>query len=336
MPNVPVDLSAPAALRESLGRLLDAAAGGRAGTTVEVKGPVAERANSRIFHARGGALPHPLAVKLCLRPHTLDPDPDTARRQYAALARLAEGMPGERFRAVRPYHLWEDLGVYAAEWVPGRSMTERLFRPLCPPALALELVRRAAGWLRCFHAAGLEAPGALEVADKVAELPILARAGSGLSAAFPEALGLLRATATRAARPSLPRSWIHGDFKTDNLLVCGEAVVGMDIQLSHVNVALHDVASFLNHLDLGLRQPQTWRPATFRGTLEAAFLRDYFGAPLGPGVRAALAWIRLYALLDVWLMVEQSPAPGLRKRVLRQLFRRSTGALIRELRAASR
>ena len=336
MPNPPVDLSAPAALQESLSRLLDAAASGRAGAAVEVIGPVAERANSRIFYARGGALPHPLAVKLCLRPHILDPDPDAARQQYAALARVAEGMPGERFRAVRPYHLWEDLGVYAAEWVPGRSMTERLFRPLCPPARALELVRRAAGWLWCFHAAGLEAPGTLEVADKVAELPTLARAGSGLPAAFPEALGLLGATAARAARPRLPRSWIHGDFKTDNLLVCGEAVVGLDIQLSHVNVALHDVASFLNHLDLSLRQPQAWRPASFRGTLEATFLREYFGAPLDPGVRVALAWVRLYALLDVWLMVEQSPAPGLRKRVLWQLFRRSAGTLILELRAATR
>jgi hypothetical protein len=44
-----------------------------------------------------------------------------------------------------------------------------------------------------------------------------------------------RRSAAAAASIDLKRSWLHGDFKTDNLIVSGQRIVGIDLQIKHEN-----------------------------------------------------------------------------------------------------
>jgi len=265
-----------------------------------VKGPFTVRDNSRLFYAECTAFPSPAAVKLCLSPHTGQADPDSAHQQYDALLRVSRALgDGCEFSVPRPYLVRADIGLVATEWIAGPGMTDLLLSWRCGTTQAQDLMARAGRWLRVFHQAHALAPGRLDVEHKlpfVAEMESTAAASEPL---FRRALSSLRQSAEPAAMVTLNRSWIHGDFKSDNLIVAGPRTVGIDIQLRRENAVVYDLAPFLNHLELSLCHPAGWRLARSQALLRKTFLSAYHPVP-EDAVGLPLAWVQLYLLLQGW------------------------------------
>jgi tRNA A-37 threonylcarbamoyl transferase component Bud32 len=294
------------------------------------KGPVAVRDNSRVFFAECQSFPFPLAVKLCFRTGTAEPDPETAERQFEALRRvwLQMSQDGGQFSVPRPYLLEKETGLLAMEWVTGTSMTQQLFSWRCDSTLAHECMVRAGHWLRRFHAARHLPPTALDVEHKLSLLSEI-RGIPIEDRTFSQALKCLRQSATAAGSPPLERSWIHGDFKTDNLVLSGRRVVGIDLHLRHENTVVHDMAPFLNHLELQSWHPGGWRLFAGTETLRKSFLGGYFGG-LERAIDLPLAWLQLFTLLFQWESARIRSGSWLHSRfidlchrsVARRLFRR--------------
>jgi hypothetical protein len=279
------------------------------------------RDNSRLFYAECTAFPSPLAVKLCLRPRTVQPDSDSAQRQHDALLRVfrALGNAGQ-FTVPRPYLVRADAGLLATEWIAGDSMNALLLSWRCSRAVAQRLLARAGRWLRCFHDAHALVPARVDLEDKLTFVAEMRDAHAVHDPVFFAALRRLCESAEAAAEVSVARSWIHGDFKADNLLVSGPRTVGMDIHLRHESPVIYDLAPFLNHLELGLCHPRGWRFAGCRALLREAFLTSYFGAR-SEALDVALSWVQLYLLLQGWHTAREHARSWLRCRLIDHSYR---------------
>jgi aminoglycoside phosphotransferase (APT) family kinase protein len=293
---------------------------GRHGQCV-IKGPISVRDNSHLFHAECSHYPTPLAVKLCLRPHTLQPDQDSAQQQYEALCRAWDAMGTDPELSVpRPYNVRADSGLLAVEWVSGATMTERLFSWHCNRTRAQQLIARAARWLRRFHACGALPPGTLDVDEKLVFVREMETRRSVSDPIFARSLSLLRGSAAAAGAVTLERSWLHGDFKSDNLIVSSERTVGIDVQLRHENPVVYDLAPFMNYLELRLWHPSGWRLLAARNLLGSTFLETYCGGR-ADAIALPLAWIRLYLLLGEWYTARSHAASPVRGFVLDLCYR---------------
>jgi hypothetical protein len=111
-----------------------------------VDGPRAVRDNSRLFYAACSAFPTPLAIKLCLVPHTQQADPLSTQSQYDAMQRVSQALgEGAVFAVPRPYLVQAERGLLAMEWVEGASMTDLVFSARSVPRDAEALMARAGG-----------------------------------------------------------------------------------------------------------------------------------------------------------------------------------------------
>lgn len=295
------------------------------------RGPVAVRDNSQLFYAECTTFPSPIAVKLCLSPRTVQPDPDSAHRQYDALLRVSRAMGDEaEFSVPRPYLVRADVGLLATEWVAGESMTALVFSWHCASTQARQLLARAGRWLRCFHGCHALAAGRLEVDEKLAFLAEMQTTQAVQDPVFFHALARLRESAEAAAAITLERSWIHGDFKTDNLIVSGPRTVGVDIHLRHENVVIYDLAPFLNHLELALCHPKGWRLARCWALLRDTFLSNYFAARDG-AIDLPLSWVQLYLLLQGWCTARTHAGSWLRAIFVDHIYRIVASRLVSRL-----
>lgn len=298
----------------------------------EVQGPLYERSNSRVYRLGHPKLPGPAAVKLCLEPYTLVPDGGFAREQFETLGRTRAALSDKaRLSVPEPYFLVEEHGLLGMEWIAGVDMTTALFASGCRLAQAQCLLERAGGWLRQFHHAGPMARSWLDTEYRLAQLEDnLAPRGVAEDRIYLRAISRARATAAEAGAAPLDSSWIHGDFKTDNLMVAGERTIGLDINARHRNTVFHDIAPFLNHLDLKLLHPRAWRFAGRRDRLVQTFL-DGYGLPGDGATRRALSWARLVSMLAVWQSVAERQHTLPSAWAARLLFRRATSRLTGDL-----
>ena len=265
-----------------------------------MKGPLAVRDNSNLFYAECSAFPSPLAVKLCLKPHTSEPDSTSAQSQYDALHRVSQAMgEGTEYSVPQPHLVQADIGLLAMEWITGKSMTDLVFSRHCKPAQAQQLIARAGRWLRHFHACHPLTPARLDIEEKLAFVAEMASAGAVSDRVFIHGLVQLRESAKHAAAVTLNRSWIHGDFKTDNLIISGARTIGIDIHLRQEALVIYDLAPFLNHLELHRYHPNGWRLSRSQALLQETFLVSYLEGG-GDAIATPLAWVRLYMILASW------------------------------------
>jgi Ser/Thr protein kinase RdoA (MazF antagonist) len=133
-----------------------------------------------------------------------------------------------------------------------------------------------------------------------------------------------------AGAAELRRSWVHGDYKTDNLLIAGPRLVGLDMHLIHESVVHYDVAAFLNRLQLTLLHARAWRLLPHRVSFEAGFVGE---ALREDGQRTALplAWVRLYMILCSWMGQSGRQTGWAKRRYLDLCFRRLTARLTADL-----
>jgi tRNA A-37 threonylcarbamoyl transferase component Bud32 len=299
-----------------------------------VTGPVREADNCTVFYLESPALPGPAAVKICRSGLERSPDPAAARQQYEALARVGERwQPVDGLQCVQPYALFEDQALVVMEWVRGRPLTEVLLGFRTSIREAEQLAARAGEWLSAFHRAERLPPQALDVEEKRTFLDGMGDWKPAGNAVFREAAAMLRGAARAAGSAVLPHSWIHGDFKLDNLLFDGGRMTGIDVQLRHSNAVVYDVGSFLNHMEMCCLDPRNpWR-IPHRDRLVAGFLRGY-QRDAQPLAALPLAWCRLYQLLCGWNTLMERPA-GLRRAFLGWAHERTAVGLSAELRAES-
>jgi Ser/Thr protein kinase RdoA (MazF antagonist) len=265
------------------------------------QGAVAHRDNSRVHRAHGET--SDIAIKECFNPKTMEANPALAQQEFGALRRvvdrtIASGM-SLQVRVPVPLALCDEQATYAMSWMPGRSATEALLLSDDGDG-PLRIGAAAGSWLRRFHALHplpQRPPDFQEKIETVREIgrraagdPLIARTARALVARLDATLGV-----------TMPASWIHGDMKSDNLLVEGESIAGLDLQIVDENVVAYDLAPFLNHLGL-LRW--SLKGATRGGVLVKAaegFLRGY--SLEAPAWSVPLAWLRAYLLMQ---MLERS------------------------------
>lgn len=285
---------------------------------------VAVRECSRIF--RGESDAGELAIKQCLDPVSGLPDVMAATLEHQSLDRLLQASRalGARQLAPQPMRLLEQFAVYAMTWQAGVPLTQVLMSR----GTSAQACGRAAGkWLGEFHALRklperqCDFRSGLVVAERLRN-PVR---GDRL---MDQAARLLAHTVSRAESISMPSSWIHGDFKSDNLLWADGQTIALDILLRYENAVIYDLVPFLVHIDLlrwGPRGLLNWRRLT---QASEAFLEAY-----GPSVstwRLPIAWLRTQMLWQRACNLAVAD-DSLRGRVRRATVRRALSGALRAL-----
>lgn len=272
------------------------------------------------------------AVKVSIDPSG-KPDAGGALRQFEAMERVYRAMPpAGMFTVPSPHFVMPELGLVVLDWIDGENVTRKVLSLRTPRADSTALARRCGEWLRAFHDAGPRPPRRIDVHEKLRRAMRSDAPHALHTPAMEPWFSALRETADAVMATDLRASWLHGDFKSDNLMVAGERLYGIDIQLAHENASVHDLASFLNHLALSMFHPRGWRQAIASRQIEAAFL-DGYGGPLDAGERRALAWLRLAGLVALRDEYRSHGRSTLAKALHDHALHRLANALRRELRA---
>ena len=291
-----------------------------AGVNIEIDGPVSIRDNSQIFHATvNTATPLQVAIKLCLDPQTKTPDKSAAVEQFAALERVSNVLENDnnRFRVPKPLCLSAELATFAMSWVEGKSLTSRLRHPSVFMK-GEDWIHGIGAWLGNFHKVGPLRRCQVCLDERIKVIEEL-RISPMPDRAFAEAIRVLQKTAPTMNGMDVEVSWLHGDCKTDNFLLSGNGIYGIDISLSYENPVEYDLAQFMNNLDLLLRSPQYLYLRGMQSKLEAAFWRGYRST--GPSVSDAyLNWLRLGFSLSFWHSMLKGRHRNIRTWILNRLF----------------
>lgn len=292
---------------------------------------VAARDNSRLFYAECSGAPGPVAIKACLKSRSEEPDAEAARRQYDALVRVHAAMgEGAQFSVPKPWLLMPERALVASEWIAGENLAAALFSWTCDGERALELAARCGSWLKHFHACRVAEPRPIDVEDKLAFLFRMRKARQVDEPLFDEALACLRRAAQRAGETVLPCSWIHGDFTADNVMTFGTRTVCIDVDGRYENTVVHDLAPFLNDLDLRAFHPGGWRRGFALAKLRRAFIGSYLDGANG-AVGVPLAWVRLHMILQTWTTALANARSPMRRRFAELSHRAVAARLIRLL-----
>ncbi len=292
---------------------------GRDPNAIKVIGPMQRRWYSVVFRAEGESSSDALFLKIFIR--TNGDVIALARAKYAAFDRVGAAMGrAGRYSVPVAYPFLVENGCLATEWVTGRNLREELNGWFIPRKRVISLLEEAGRWLRRFHHCGGEIVGRIDVDQRLSQLDaVIGETGCDLPSGSIEARAMLflRATAAKVARVPVRRSWLHGDFKADNLVATDDRIYGIDFDVGDDGAfeGLHDVVNFLFNFDLNLIYPGRWRYFSMRSDLEEAFLRGY-AESIGDGESAApmetivpplpFAWLKLHRALRGWAEIQRT------------------------------
>ena len=286
------------------------------------------RDNSVVYRASIGGGRAKAAVKFCRVPGTEHWDPAGAARQFDALRRVHEAfkLVPPQFTVPAPLCLSREEGAYAMSWVQGESLTDRL-RGRARAVAVIDELRSAGAWLANFHRVGPQRVGIADIDSKSAHLLAMA-ATPVLHPVFRQALSELTNAYPQVRALGVHISWLHGDCKADNLLLTGTGLCGIDLDLRYENAVEHDLAQFLNHVDLLAGRTRYWHRRPLRKALNAAFLHGYRSMN-GQVSDAVLHWLRLWGVTTYWHTAVAEGSPAWPKRwLLNRLFAGVAGSLL--------
>jgi len=180
-----------------------------------------------------------------------------------------------------------------------------------PVDAACRALGDAGRWLRQFHRAGGVGYGHIAIDERLAQLrEEFAESGLDLpdGSVVARAMAFLEETAGEVALIRLRRSWLHGDFKAENLVLSHGRVHGVDIDVANDVECLHDIVNFLFHIDVNHFRPQRWQYWFVHRVLRKAFLDGYADGTAQGDARAidqilpplALDWLMLHRILRGW------------------------------------
>lgn len=270
----------------------------------QLEGPVFRGHNSTVYRGTGKLFPWPVAVKLChSRGATSHAEVSTDTcQQHDALLRILDSMGTDSELTVPiPVGMIEAHGVLLTRWIDGQTLDAMCRDGRNSVEQVEQGVKRAGSWLRRFHDGHALEPGPVDVAHQLEVLRrTIAHCGqpSGFAA---RGLDVVRATVDEISEITVPRSWTHGDFKPENVILSGDLTVGMDGGASYENMVLLDIAHFLNHLELLLVNPRVLRLAPHQARLFSAFAAGYGFHGQIPS--RALLWVRLVSAIRVWIEI---------------------------------
>jgi hypothetical protein len=290
---------------------------------------LARRQNSDIYRCKTPEATW--IVKRCFEPGTDIISAPAALAEFSALERLYSAAIAAHTETLspRPFGCIKELGIVAMSWERGQCMTHHFLKFLGTIDAAEKYGRAAGDWLERFHGLHLLPERRNDFGQKWDYLHghIAANKLSG-DHLLQQVLNVLRSRVSVASSICMPYSWIHSDFKSDNLLVDGARVIGLDPYLQHENAVIFDIVPFLIHLDL-LR----WHPRGlfFRRKLaavEAGFLSGY-GA-ITPEWKLPIGWLRCEMLSQGYvrlLLAKNGAQVGFQQRAYRQVLDHSIAKL---------
>lgn len=293
---------------------------------IRIEGPVFRGINSIVYKGHGSFFSGPVAIKLC----RLTNDAEGAAYQYEALVRVSQRYPtGNGMTVPEPVVVIADHGILVTRWIDGVALKVLLRDAHQNQTEICSCLARAGEWLRRFHDCYPNRSAPVDVAHHF-DLVTRAIAGhGGESALVARALDVARKSAQTLADIPVPWSWIHGDFKPENVLLGGNQTVGLDMGARFDGPVLLDIAYFLNHLELDLLHPRAIRLIPHGKRLRDAFCEGYDLRVHTPST-APLSWLRLVSAIGLYAnLTPRGAAP------MTRLFNRATvGSLVWRLMAA--
>lgn len=223
--------------------------GAEVGKVIRVHGPVHRGHGSKVFRGTGNIYPQDVAIKFYFDYRTGAPDRKAARAEFEALTQLSKLSEAGVTLAAFPFAVFEEIGIVVSEWLDGPTLASLL--RLSGRRRARQAVSAAGGWLGRFHRATLEPAQPLHARARLSTVELDSLAGLP-SLQIRSALNLLEATATQAASETAPRARLHGDFKSENLIVAKGELAGIDFGPVYRGSVINDIAQFLNNMDLSL------------------------------------------------------------------------------------
>jgi hypothetical protein len=270
-----------------------------------------------------------LAVKLCIDRTTGCVDCTGAQDEFVALQRVsaAARLQGVQCLTPVPIGCLEEEGILVTSWETGIPMTSRLIAAFKRRQETQQIGRMAGEWLRAFHQLGAQPAQCNDFFKKLAAIDyrVSENKASKQNGVVSLALMFLKEHVRAASTVPMPVSWIHGDFKSDNLLVNQHGALALDVQLRHVNSVIYDITPFLLHLEL---MQWSWRGYLCRSRLDAAangFL-DAYVLSSATEWRLPIIWLKVEMLIQRCLSNEGA-TKGLhtiyRRHMLNQVLRQA-------------
>jgi tRNA A-37 threonylcarbamoyl transferase component Bud32 len=301
------------------------------GAIVHLNGPISSRDNSEIFRASiETAEPIEAAVKRCLIPQTNLPDDSAANEQFLALKRVENALASgpKRFRVPSPLLHLPELATIAMSWVDGDTLTNKMLQPSVF-ARGRGWFEDIGAWLGNFHKAGSVRLQLVNLDERLRVVQDL-RASPLADRSFSNAISILLETASPLQSIEAQISWLHGDCKTDNFILSGNLIYGIDISLNYENPVEYDLAQFLNNLDLLFSSPKYLHLFAMRSKLEKAFWRGYLST--GPTVaHLYLNWLRLGFSVSFWHTMLEGRKQSLRTWILNRMFSKLVDRLSKQI-----
>lgn len=238
---------------------------------------------------------------------------ETAQAQYNAMKILwPRFLEGSREIVIpRPLDFFPDIQTVVMEWVPGinlRKLANKVSNPFTFSQERYDLpeyIRLSGQWLRQFHEVGNQGKrGALDVVEKFQELKEeLNRCQQyGLEKNICRQIMLfVEQEFEKILTDEAEISYIHGDFKLDNVLATSHSIAIVDLSISFENLIYHDIASFINSIILlPLFAIPFFYPKWWLADLSKSFLNGYWGNQVNYSQRI-LGVLSLMGLLSKYI-----------------------------------
>lgn len=224
---------------------------------------------------------------------------ETIKSEYDTLVTMRNLLAcNEPFRSPTPLVYFENdgHGVMLTEFIEGVDLAH------CAKALPLSrsspTFKLAGRLLRRLHDASPKREmRALDLASRITYLvteygDMLRSRGS-----FRRALDMLRNTSSLIDSKCVCWTWVHGDFKPQNIIYDEQGIVVFDTTLNAFGTFVFDIGQFLAHIELlflgvaGMRDD-------IRHKLASDFVDGY--GVTDSGELSAIAWARLYFILTYY------------------------------------
>lgn len=263
-----------------------------------------------------------LCIKHCYKPGTKTPNPVVAQHQFTALQQICQAAEAAGILPLTPapFVLSLDHASYSMEWAEGQGMTAALCDKALTPEAALRIGKDAAVWLHNFHNLASAGSGTDDFLQRMPYVYMWATARPN-DKLMQRCAYILRDLADAATAAEVPVSWLHGDMKSDNLLIGRGTPLGFDMAIEANGIVAWDVAAFLNHLALLSHDPRYLLNRKKIIAAADAFLKAYCSESRDWAL--PLTWVQVYLLIQ---RITKDPK-NLRQRVENLVVRR----VLREL-----
>jgi aminoglycoside phosphotransferase (APT) family kinase protein len=274
-----------------------------------LQGPLKISASAQVFRADGGRIRRPMMVKQFVRDQLGGSAADAARRYFLSLNRISALARDAGMSASEPLLLLEHHGIVVASWIEGPALSEWLLQASFHERRTM--LGRAGAWLARLHRASGFEYRVPDIAEAIARLETrFSQSAERKSRLVLDALAVLQSSANDLRTRPVPWSLSHGDFKPSNLIIEGDRLVGIDVDLVIEAPNVNDAAHFLNHLQSRFYRPKGWLRWFEIEQLTECFAQEYARAAGGEMDVTLLAWRRLYNAVYLVLSHREWSQPG--------------------------